>query len=160
MSDPRKQDGWKERRDALRVRACNGDAQALAFLSMMMDVVEIWDDLIDKDKSVTDSEINAVFVSLLLGLPQNQFFERNKAFLLPILTMCVNAWFDANKLEKADEKRLRQSAWWLKQMGVELYPAVAFLTGGFDHMRTVSQEARVVLMHEDFLDFEQEKNHA
>lgn len=160
MSDPRKLDGWMDKRNALRVQACAGDVHALQFLASVMDVVEIWDDLVDRDKPVTESEINAAFVSLLLVLPQNPFFERNKQFLLPVMTMCVNAWFDANALEKSNDTRLQQSAWWLKQMGVELYPAVAYVVGGFDHMRKISQEARVLLMHEDFLTFKQEHDHA
>lgn len=160
MSDPRLHPEWRGKRDDLRSRACNGDAHALRYLATMMDAVEIWDDLIDKDKPVADADINGLFVSLMIGLPQNSFFDQNKSFLLPITLMCVNAWFDANALQKSADARLRQRAWWLKQMGVELYGAVAYLCGGFDHMRRISQEARVLLMHEDFSTFEQEHQHA
>jgi hypothetical protein len=160
MSDPRLYPEWLAQRDDLRTRACRDNVYALQYLGMMMDAVEIWDDMVDKDKPVADADINGVFFSLMLGLPQNPFFDQNKAFLLPITLMCVNAWFDANLLEKSEDIRLRQSAWWLKQMGVELYGAVAYLCGGFEHMRKISQEARVLLMHEDFLTFEKEHNNA
>jgi hypothetical protein len=125
-----------------------------------MNAVELWDDLIDKDKPVTDSSLNGVFVDLLFWLPQNPFFNAHKAHLLPVIMTCINAWMDSNTLQHADNARARQAAWWLKQMGVELYGTVALLMGGFDHMREVSLQARHVLAHEDFSDYEQEQNHA
>lgn len=161
MSDQRKTDpNWLDKRDQLRFRACNGDAHALMFLSTIMDAVEVWDDLIDKDKPVSDEKLTQTFTNLLFWMPQNQFFEAHKNYLLPIIMTCVNAWLDSNKLAKSKLARDRQAAWWLKQMGVELYGAVAFLMGGFDHMRSVSVEARSVLAHEDFVDYEQENGHA
>jgi hypothetical protein len=93
-------------------------------------------------------------------MPQNPFFERNKGYLLPIMMTCINAWLDSNDLQKSPVKRDLQAAWWLKQMGVELYGSVAFLMGGFSHMRKISLEARTVLAHEDFADFLQENSHA
>lgn len=160
MSDHRLSAGWVEKRDALRNKACCGDANALAFLSSIMDAVEIWDDLIDKDKPVSDNDLNRVFVNLLFYLPQNPFFDRNKGYLLPVVMTCINAWMDSTDLQKSPVKKDLAAAWYLKQMGVELYGSVAFLMGGFEHMREVSLEARDVLAHEEFEDFLQEHNHA
>jgi hypothetical protein len=160
MTDHRQNADWLKKRDALRAKACGGDAYALAFLSTVMDAVEIWDDLIDKDKPVADTDLNRVFVNLMFFLPQNPFFDRNKAYLLPIMMTCINAWMDSTDLQKSPVKRDLATAWYLKQMGVELYGAVAFLTGGFQHMREVSFEARDVLAHEEFTDFLQENQHA
>lgn len=161
MTDPRKTDpSWFDKRDHLRLRACNGDANALMFLSTIMDAVEVWDDLIDKDNPVSDEKLTQTFLNLIFWLPQNPFFEAHKQYLLPVIMTCVNAWLDSNKLSESEVQRDRQAAWWLKQMGVELYGAVAFLMGGFDHMRSVSLEARTVLAHEDFTDYEQEQKNA
>jgi hypothetical protein len=160
MTDHRQNDGWIEKRDALRLKACSGDTYALAFLATVMDAVEIWDDLIDKDKTVSDADLNRVFVNLMFYLPQNQFFDRNKNYLLPVVMTCINAWLDSTDLQKSPVQKDLAAAWYLKQMGVELYGAVAFLTGGFDHMREVSFEARDVLAHEEFTDFLKEHQHA
>ena len=160
MTDKRQQDGWLARRDDLRARACQHDVNAMAFLSIVMDAVEIWDDLIDKDKPVANADTNRVFINLLFWLPQNKFFDLNKAYLLPIIMTCINAWMDSDALKETKEERNLLAAWWLKQMGVELYGAVAFLTGGFEHMRAISMESRSVLAHEDFSDYLQEIDHA
>jgi hypothetical protein len=160
MSDDRLAPEWVEKRNELRERACCGDSNALMFLSTVMDAVEIWDDLVDKDKEVKGDDINRVFLNLMFFMPQNPFFERNKGYLLPVMMTCINAWLDSNDLQKSPVKRDLQAAWWLKQMGVELYGSVAFLMGGFSHMREISLEARTLLAHEDFADFLQEHNHA
>lgn len=160
MIDRRTQDGWLAQRDALRVKACNGNLDAALFLASLMDAVEIWDDLIDQDKPVGAADINRVFINLLFWLPQNKFFEANKTYILPIVMTCINAWMDSDALAKTKEEKKLHAAWWLKQMGVELYGSIAFLTGGFEHMRAVSLEAREVLAHEDFADYLKENNHA
>ena len=80
--------------------------------------------------------------------------------MLRVTIAGINAWMDSNELQKSPVKRERQSAWWLKQMGVELYAAVAYLTGGWTHMRSVSLKARSVLAHESFEAFEKEHGNA
>lgn len=160
MSDQRTAEGWRERRDALRHKACCGNASALSLLSILMDTVETWDDLIDKDKPVEETDINRVFINLLFFLPQNEFFEKNKAYLMPVIMTCINAWLDSNAMQKSHLKHERMWAWALKQMGVELYGAMAFLTGGFAHMREIADEIRQLLAHEAFEDFEKEHGYA
>lgn len=160
MSDKRLQDGWIERRDALRARACRNDVNAMLFLSIIMDAVELWDDLIDKDKAVSDETVNRVFINLMFWLPQNTFFTAHKTYLMPLVMTCINAWMDSNDLAQSKTERDLHTAWYLKQMGVELYGAVAFLIGGFDHMRSVSAEMRDVLAHEPFSDYLKESHHA
>ena len=157
MSDHRKENPeWINERNQLRISVCNGDQHALMFLSALMDSIELWDDMIDQDAEISSETINRVFMNLLFWLPQNPFFEKNKMYLLPLVMTCINAWMDANEWQKSPVSRCRQAAWWLKQMGVEMYSSVAFLTGGFNHMRRISLQARKILMHEDFADFEQE----
>lgn len=160
MTDRRFSPEWLVKRDALRQKACLGNQHALVFLATIMDAVEIWDDLIDKDKAVLDEDINRVFINLVFWLPQNTFFDANKSYLLPLLMTCINAWMDSNHLARSEETQKLNTAWHLKQMGVELYGAVAFLTGGFEHMRNVSIEAREILAQEAFSDYLKEANHA
>lgn len=161
MSDPRlTTSDWLTQRDALRVECCSGNPKALAFLATVMDVVEIWDDLIDRDKPVSDSEVHHAFLSCLYTLPSNDFFLQHRGYLLPVLMTCINAWMDANELEKSSDSTAQATAWYLKQMGVELYCAVAFLTGGFDHMRKLGPRIRWTLRHEDLPTFLKEHNHA
>lgn len=159
--DPRKETpNWIEFRNSLRLEAASGNPQALSYLASIMEAAEVWDDLIDHDNPLSAETINSTMFSLMIGLPGNDFFLANRSYLLPVMLTAINAWMDATELERSPDRRLRQSAWWLKQMGVELYGAVAYLTGGFQHMRNVSRKARVILMHEDFEDFEKENKNA
>ena len=157
MSDLRLADPtYPQRLAALQHEACLSNQQAVACLVMLWDAVELWDDLIDKDKNIDDQDIHRVFTSLMFWLPQNVFFDQNKHYLLPLIMTFINAWHDANELQKSSDMREKQDAWHLKQMGIELIGAFAFLIGGFDHMRNVSIKARNVLRHEPFQEFVKE----
>lgn len=158
--DNRQYSGWIDLRNTLRIDAANGDMQAFAYLENVMNAAELWDDLIDRDKPISYEAINLTLFSLMVGLPGNEFFVAHRGYLIPVMITAINAWMDATELERSPVRRLRQSAWWLKQMGVEIYGAVAYLTGGFNHMRSISRRARVILLHEDFEDFEKETGYA
>jgi hypothetical protein len=161
MTDPRTIDPtWIEQRNALRVKVCQGDPAALAFLALVMDAVEVWDDLLDGDKVVAKRQLHQTFINLLFWLPQNTFFRANQGYLLPVMMTCINAWLDANELEVLGGPEDLASAWYLKQLGVELYPAVAFLKGGYPLMREVGQHVRSLLRHEPLEDYLKEKHHA
>lgn len=161
MTDRRTTDEtWLTRRDALRRTVCQGDLSALEFLSIMMDAVEVWDDLYDGDKPVPRHVLQRTFVNLLFWLPQNQFFRAHQGYLLPIIMTCVNAWLDANDLEEEGSRESLTSAWYLKQFGIELYPAIAFLKGGFGLARQVGPEVRELLRHEPLEDYLKEHSNA
>lgn len=132
---------------------CLGDQHAINFIDMFMSTIEIWDDLIDKDKPVSAEDINTVFTNLLFWLPQNLFFEKYKSYLLPIIMTTINTWHDSNYLGSEEDIRSKQEAWYLKQFGIEMFSAVAFLIGGFEHMRDVSLKIRKIVRHEDFAEY-------
>jgi len=152
MDEPR--EGWIAERDAHTERWLCGDREAIACLRMLMQVVEAWDDIIDQDKPHSPERINEAFVCALYGLPALPFYARHAGHLLPLVLACVNAWHDSNALCTDESRRVRNLAFHLRNMGLEFYIALAFLTGGYDHMRAVSPEIRRFFCFESFEDWE------
>ena len=62
-----------------------GNQSAVDFCITIGSIAEIWDDLIDKDKDVSNAEINETFWDCLIRLPNNYFFNEHKAFLTPLM---------------------------------------------------------------------------
>ncbi len=90
--------------------AVKGNAEAEQFLLGVHRVVELWDDLIDKDKPASDADINAAFYHALIVLPRNPFYQANFALLNSIFESAILDWHTANALEtKKDEQSLRIS---------------------------------------------------
>lgn len=143
---------WRERRDAKLLEWFRGDAAAVSCVLKLGTIAEVWDDLVDQDTPVPvqPGHINMVFILALLELPTDPFWHKHVGFLFPILVVSINAWLDANDLEKDPLIKWRQLAFHLRNTMTELVPAVAYCIGGLDLMRAVSLEARQFFAHETF----------
>jgi hypothetical protein len=50
-----------------------GNTDALNLFHHLVELIHIWDDLIDKDKPVSDEQINKAFLIALVYMPSNPF---------------------------------------------------------------------------------------
>lgn len=142
---------WRELRNR-KLREWVGNDDAVQFILAFAEVCEVWDDLIDKDKPIDDDRINSVFWTLLAEMPLNPFFDRFKANLIPILSTGINAWLDANELEKRGTENDLVFAYVLRDWYMEFVSFVIMLTRGRAYMREVSMEVRRFFTHQETLD--------
>lgn len=147
---------WIAQDQVNKQKWCLGNQDAINFLNCFFDAVELWDDLIDKDVPITDEHVNRVFISLMFALPANRWFVANYAYYQPLIMASINGFHDANEMCKSDKKHLRNLAFHIRNFGIELHIATAFLIGGFEHMRTVSREIREFYAFETFEEWEQD----
>lgn len=147
-------EAWHTKRNNKLLDWFSGNKDAVICMVLISDIVELWDDLIDKDKVISDTTINRVFMATLLDLPRNLFWQKYSPAMTPIITMCINAWLDATEAEKSDELWKRRLAFYLRNMAIELVLYIAHITGGWEHMRAISLEVRTFFAHEDFEDWE------
>lgn len=145
---------WHDLKEANIHRWFLGHADAIDCVDNILSTFEFWDDLIDKDVELDDEHINKIFVNLLFVLPQNKWFVANTAYYMPLFMMCFSAFFDSNEMCKSKEKHIRNLAFHIRNLGIELYIATAFLLGGYNHMREVSREIREFFAFETFEEWE------
>lgn len=81
-------------------RELAGHPEALRFLDIVYRSIEVWDDIIDRDNSVTDEDVHAAFTALLVELPFNGFFQVQKATLCPMIFVVITSWHAANALPR------------------------------------------------------------
>ena len=151
-------DEWRKLRDAKFMEWLQ-DPAAVRFVLDMSHFVEIFDDLVDQDKPVSQRDMaNAVF-SALYHIPANPFFHANRGALLPVIFTCTNAWLDSNELASGNETE-KALAFTLKGLGVEILLTCISITRGVEYLRTVSADIRRVLMaHQSFADYCKETAH-
>lgn len=149
---------WQELNQTNKRRWCLDNQDAINFLNCFFDAVELWDDLIDKDVTIEDDHVNRVFTSLMFSLPSNPWFMANYRYYQPLIMASINGFHDANDMCKSDKKHLRNLAFHIRNLGIEIHIATAFLVGGFEHMRNVSREIREFYAFETFDEWE--LNHA
>lgn len=129
--------------------SAKGDEHAERYLWQIDCVARTIDDLVDKDHEVREEKIYEMFFILIAELWRNPFFIAHAHTLLAHHLMICNAWRDANRMERSDNKTERAYAHVMKDMINELVPMVAFLTGGYSHMVKVSERLRQIAL-EDF----------
>jgi len=128
--------------DDIIAKAANGNRDAARFLSVLIEFAHHLDDLIDRDKPVTDAILMECVMAWTMEVSSNPFVQANRASLIPLLLVSVNAWLDANEWAKSKDENLVRSADTLKGMYHEIFYYVAYLTGGWKSMRALSSTAR------------------
>lgn len=122
--------------------ATKGNAAAAEFLRVFIAHCHTLDDVIDRDKPVTDEALIASEIEWLLALSGNPFFQQNRALLVPLIVQSFNAWLDSNKwaTDAKPEKRIASDA--LKGWYHEVVFHTAFICGGWAHLRDVTSKHR------------------
>jgi hypothetical protein len=77
-----------------------GNQDALNLFFMLVDLMQTWDDLVDKDREVSQSEINNAFLVALVYMPSNPFYQLIREQVTPMWMTAVAAFEVANKFEQ------------------------------------------------------------
>jgi hypothetical protein len=141
---------WQELRNQKLVEWVQ-DSFAVEFLVQFGDAAELFDDMIDKDKDIPDEHVIRVLFSTWTELPVNPFFDQFKHQLIPVMVTGINAWLDANTLEKGSHND-QVFAYVLRDWYAELVAFVIYLTRGRDYMRQVSMDVRKFFTHHETLE--------
>ena len=77
-----------------------GHADALQLFRMLVDLAHTWDDLVDKDKDLPESEINNAFLICLVYMQANPFYRQIQEQVWPMWLTVVSAYETANTYER------------------------------------------------------------
>lgn len=125
-----------------------GDKSAIQFVEMICHVGHIWDDLIDKDKVVSDEEINKLFFDILVRLPRNPFYKKHFDHLNSVLVNSISNWLVATKLEREGGDYETSIAFILRSSYTDLVTQAALLVGDQKWACKVGEEVRRHAHHE------------
>ena len=73
---------------------------AVRMLNDLFRAMHTWDDLVDKDKPVSEADINGAFVALMVHIPANPYYQRHFAQLHPLISAATIDWLAANDMER------------------------------------------------------------
>lgn len=130
-----------------------GNEDAVHFVVRVFRALHVWDDLIDKDKPITDDEIHAVFWDLLIGLPADQFYRAHMHVLSGTIVNAVTNWHIANTLERNGNDKDKSIAFILRGSYIDLLSASALLVGGIDWAREIGPAIRRWAHEETFEEY-------
>lgn len=117
--------------------------EARAYLECVCYAARLMDDAVDADHGPV--EYHRLFHVLLVELPANAFFQRNRDALIAMHSATLNAWQDADAWLAHQDIR-RQHALVFRDYLTELGLLVAYLVGGYEHRRQISLQVRELLL--------------
>lgn len=113
----------------------NGDVDAFNFIWRCWNFCHVIDDLVDRDQPVLIDEVSRELFLFIETLCCNSFFQQHKLSLLPLILNACHGWVTGE--EAAAQGSSNSSV--LKCSDFAIYSHVAFLIGGWQHMRAIDQ---------------------
>ena len=117
---------------------------AFDYLRMLCRITRTLDDVYDGDNpNLSQEEVLEVMEYLFIQLPTNSFYATNQDILLSQHLSMYNGWMAANKREDGDETDKIYAHVWRDNI-FEVFPIVALLIGGPEHMKNISEKIRIM----------------
>lgn len=126
----------------LLLRWLKNDKAAADYVEMVCNVAHVWDDLIDRDKDVSDEDISKAFFEALIRLPRNPFYRKHFDHLNSVLMNAISNWQVATKLERKGGEYEKSIAFILRSSYIDLVTQSALLVADQQWACQVGEEAR------------------
>jgi hypothetical protein len=133
-----------------------GNQDALNMFRMGVDLAHIWDDLVDKDKEVSEDAINHAFAIALVYLPANPFYQSIQQQVLPMWLSIIHAFQTANAFEKAKDPHGLEIAHSLRYAAGNLMAYVVHVCVGPEKAKEYLPEMWKAIVVERFDDYRKE----
>jgi hypothetical protein len=123
-------------------KVLRGNIDAENFIQTLGNIAHVWDDLIDKDRTPTDEEINHCFWQALVELPRNRFYQAHFQELQPLVCIAIQNWMAANTLEKEKRSGDLEIAFIIRSSYINIVIHSALLLGGYEWAKAVTPDLR------------------
>lgn len=130
--------------------ALKNNNSAIQFIHMLFGALHLWDDIIDKDREIPEIETHESFMSMLIGLPGNDFYTSNIGVLQPIILNTIINWKAANVMELMKLEGDLEISFILRSSFADIVSMSAFLIAGSNHAEKVALDLRRMEHSEGF----------
>jgi hypothetical protein len=141
------------------VFAMKGDMDAVRLVKAIVQVAGVWDDLIDKDKPVSDEDINTMMWNALVAIPTNPFYTKVGALLQPLFQVGILNWHLSNEMRK-EPGRSREIAHVARYSAGDVALYMMALIGGVEWVRAHGAQMKLRMQREDFRRYDSEQEAA
>lgn len=133
-----------------------GNQDALNMYRMFVDMTHVWDDLVDKDRSLSEDDINRAFMIALVYLPANPFYRSIQQAIMPMLVTTMSAYHTANHFEKTKDLHGLEIAHGLRYAAGHIIAYAVNVCIGPDKAKEVMHEVWKEVVFERFDDYKKE----
>lgn len=87
-----------------KLRWFGGNKDAISMCDMISTLTHVWDDMVDKDKELTETDINNAFRIALVYLPSNKFYAHIQPQVMPLWVVIISAYEASNTYQNAKDE--------------------------------------------------------
>lgn len=85
-------------------------SSAVAWLVMLWEVTQVFDDYADGDP-VAREDLNNTIWNSLVAMPQNEFFDKHRFTLSPLVASLILKWQASDKVERSGVRNEKSFVW-------------------------------------------------
>lgn len=142
--------------DTKRLEWFGGNVDAFNMYRMFIDLAHTWDDMVDKDKELTEEQTNNAFLICLVYLPSNPFYQKIQRDIMPMWISVVSAFQTANKFEKVKDEHGLEIAHNLRYAAGHIIAYAVHVCVGPEKAKEVVPELWKDIVFERFDDYRKE----
>jgi len=142
--------------DEKRLSWFGGNTDALSICKMLITLTHTWDDIVDKDKPLTESDINEAFKIALVYLPANKLYQSIMPQMLPMWVQIISAYETANTYERNKDAHGIEISHSLRYAAGHMLAYIVILCVGDDKAKDVLPEVWKEIYFERFEDYRKE----
>ena len=133
-----------------------GNQDALNLYHMFVDLAHTWDDLVDRDKPVSQDAINNAFLFCLAYMPANPFYQQIQQAVLPMWLTVVSAYQTANKFEQDKDEHGLEIAHTLRYAAGNIIAYAVHVCVGPEKAKEVLPDMWKTVVAERYADYKAE----
>lgn len=133
-----------------------GNADALQVYQALVDLSHTWDDLVDKDKEVSEASINRAFLICLVYLQTNPFYRQIQDQIIPMWVSVISAYETANKFEKDKDEHGVEISHMLRYAAGHIVTYMVHVCVGAEKASEIMPEVWKTMVPERFDDYRKE----
>ena len=133
-----------EDREQFYLDCANGDKNAASFIKALRGFFHTMDDIVDKDVELTQDMIARSIAELLTHCLGNSWARAFGYLLVPQIVNSTRCWVDADAWLASGDKAKEIASDVFKSYYHEVFYQIAYLCGGWDHMKKITEKYRHV----------------
>jgi hypothetical protein len=133
-----------------------GNADALNMFRAFVFLAHTWDDLVDRDKPVAEDDINQAFLTALVYLPANPFYQSIQTAILPMWLVVVSSFETANTYERNKDTHGIEIAHGLRYAAGNIMAYAVHVCVGAEKAKEFLPDMWKTVFHERFDDYRKE----
>lgn len=139
--------------EAALLEMMRGDADAVRLINELAFCSHVYDDLIDRDKPVDPQSIHRMMTMAFVSIPDNPFYRRHQAKLLPVLATGLLNWRAANEMEAVGDSEELHISHATRYSLADVALLAMVLAGGFEHAAKNARRLRLMAQNDTWSNY-------